>query len=314
MSENKIDEKGYHVIELEKEPDFFNTYNIKFFFDNKSKFFKQHDGVSANIYTELVANKIGEKLGLNMLKIKPAVYKNDFTDIYGIVSNSYIGENEIRINYKDLQPFTKKNLNDCVDYDEFITVVKKYLNYEKNVEGFDIKLDKNFYKDLQNIIFFDFLIFQSDRSARNIEFILKKINDVWQMSVAPIYDNSLTFCIMANYLGDLNDNYLNVEKEAQRTKFMFAYDNKFSFDGFVTSIKKRFVYNQNYQKMAIQAYNIDINNCFEEIEKENPNFTFDFKVKKIIRASWQITKEILQKQFDIQNYLSDYRNKDNLEK
>ena len=291
----KRDENGNVILDFKEDPEFYCCFfDIKFFYDNKKMFFKQCNGISSNVYSELVAGKIGEKIGLNVLKVKPAVYICDKEKIYGMISQNYVTENDIRITYNDYCEFSDGKLKNTIDYNDLIDAIKKYIDYEKLYENIDIKLDKNFYKDLQSIIFFDFLTFQADRAVYNVEFLLKKQKNSWILSVSPIFDNSMCF---------RGNSQFKLDKKTKQPEFLFGYNNKFDTQGLKDEIKKRLKYNQNYQKMAVKAYNIDINDCFEEIEIENPNFKFDQNIKDIISESWAKTLDILKNHFNIEEYL-----------
>ena len=236
MKFNEIDKQGRIVVCLNKSPEYFPSIfsPAKFFFDDKKYFFKQQDDLAANIYGELLAAKIGEKMGLNVLKVKPAIVKFNNDEIDGIISKNFISDDDIRLTAITLKD---KHRHLKIHYEAIISLLEKYIKAEMNYSDLSFEIDKSVYKDLQSLIFFDFLTFQSDRGLRNIEFVLQKQKDKsWKIKLAPIYDNSMIFgyeelgLILYNTKKGLSDYRCKaiLNKCLNRT-FLFSFDDNFKY-------------------------------------------------------------------------------------
>lgn len=296
--------KGDNFFKIkDEEVSFVRSDKLHFYFDDGKYFFKADDRCASILESELLADKIGQKLGVDVLHVKPAQYTSKSNKKYvGLMSENFF-LNNLRVQFD----------NDCMllisrhNYYDVCTAVQKFVNQTQIMQPeLNLKLEPKFFSKLQDMMFFDFLTFQGDRYSRNFDFYMKQTKDGWELCFAPIYDNSWIFGFQDFIFNNIDPSKAEVEKYIQNNQeFVFGYVVFSSYEGMKTDMHIRTIYNERYKILAKRAYLLDIDKCIDEIESENPGFVFDPKLKLIANHFWDYTKKILEKDFNIKRILKD---------
>ncbi len=273
-----------------------------FYFDDDRYFFKFNDEQGTIFEAELLATKIGEKLGIDVLHVEPAVFVDQKNKEYlGVMSKNFFADNlTVHFDIKSSALLGKTT------YDGIVSGVKEYLNRTSILQPeMNVKLESNFYNKLRDMIFFDFLTFQSDRYLRNVEFFLKKSKDGWTFCLAPIFDNSWIFAFQERGYGKYNPTKNYVSDYVKNHAFILGYSQYQDYRGMKNDILKVFHHNQRLKTLAVRAYNIDIEQCIAEIENDYPGYVFDPLYKQAAKNCWDVTKRTLKVDFDVENLIKE---------
>lgn len=138
--------------------------------DNRRYLFKIPKENTGEAWAEVVASKVGQKLGLNMMKAELAIYNG----ILGILSENFIQEDEEFYEGGDL----------------FFTIAEDFDRYSLKYYNFDniIKVlsEFNLNREFIPIPVFDAFIANQDRHCDNWGVIISSFRNY---DLAPIYDN-----------------------------------------------------------------------------------------------------------------------------
>lgn len=299
----KINTTSFFKIHEDQSLDY-RISSTSFFFDDNKYFFKFNDDNGAILEAELLATKIGEKLGIDVLHVEPAVFcdkeKNEYL---GMMSKNF------RI---DTLPvvfdFRTSRLIQETCYDVVIKGVKEFVNRTNLMQpAMNVKIESKFYTKLQDMLFFDFLTLQADRFRRNFEFFMKKNKDGWDVCLSPIFDNSWIFGFQEKEFPEFKPTkeYLSnyVFKEHL---FIFGYEMYQTYISMKKEILKTFYHNERFKTLAMRAYNIDIDECIAEIENEYPGYEFDQTYRRAAKNCWDITKRTLKVDFGVENLIKEF--------
>lgn len=123
--------------------------------------------ISLEIWTEYIAYKIGNYLGLNVPKAIPAKYMLEYPYKYGILIENFLTKSVELFEAKQLSYRIHHTLEDIKHFTE---------------------VDLNSWDDFKKMLVFDCLIGNNDRHDENWGFCLDKMNNSAYLS--PIYDNA----------------------------------------------------------------------------------------------------------------------------
>lgn len=297
--DNEFD--NFFVINESKDIEFLGEFDIMFYFDKNRYFFKGENYCGAFVDAELLAAKLGQKLGIDVLQVKPAVFRSKSVkkDYFGVMSENFF-YNNLKVSFD----YVQNNKIKKHDYQNIVSAAKEYVQKTNlAMPEINLILEKDFYSKLRDMIFFDFLTFQGDRFPRNIEFVLKKRDQHWEMCLAPIFDNSWIFGFEDRLYDEpefqLSETY--VKRFLANHKYVIGFKPWQTYDGMAEDILSVFRHNKRYQMLAKKAYQIDIEQCIEEVESENEGIIFDCQTKKRAKYFWDVTKKTLEEKFDIKN-------------
>lgn len=283
---------------------FINYYKSCFYFDNKEYFFKVNDNQGAILEGELLATKIGEKLGIDVLHVEPAVFVDKSgNEKVGLLSKNFF-KDRLSVYFDAKASAEVKKMT----YNGIINGVKEFIHRSNKLQPeLNIDLESNFYTKLRDMIFFDFLTFQGDRFLRNIDFFMKKNKtcDGWTLCLAPIFDNSWIFCFQEHISGFLPLKPIVSDYISRRHYFITGFKAYQGYDEMKNDVLKYFYRNTRMKKLAVKAYNIDIEECIAEIEKEYPGYIFAPEYKQSAIDCWNFTKQTLKIDFGVENLIKE---------
>lgn len=277
------------------------TYGKNWFITPKGKaIFKSFDGQfgkeikNVRIVNELLCNELCKQIGLSCAEYELATYGN----ANGVVSYDIAGENKL-INLRQFLSVDKQakpNLIDCAE------VVDKYISA-------GVKMDKQqTIISLYKIILFDTLTLQTDRNARNINFVFNKKEK--SMELAKLIDNEFAFCgerivdwIENNYgslltMHDITNEYSNLGK-------IFTFDGEYVNNSkqFKNNVHNLIVYAKKYPELQKILNNtllkIDIKTALKKVEQMGVVINSDYKqyVEKLVNNVKNIIIEEKNKDF-----------------
>ena len=282
------------------------NYAVMFYFDNNQYFFKEDNGFGSLVETELLASKIGQKLGVDTVEVKPAVFCAPSVDreIVGVFAKNF-HKDDVAVNFNnEIREFLVKN-----NYDSVVKAVKKYINDTKIKQDIDIKLEPKFYQKLLDMIFFDFVTLQADRHEGNYEFLLKKVGNCWQLGLAPIFDNSWIFGIQ-----EVNRTYVqksNIQDYIKGVhRYIFGFKQCQKYENIKNDILYLCRHSDRYRMLAKRVLDIDVLECIDELENENPGIVFDEGIKNVAKYCWQIVQNDLKNSLQSDLQVEDNPSKD----
>lgn len=176
------------------------------------------------IINELVCQEICKQIGLNCAKYEPATYCNQTGLVsYNVINNpgDYIAtsSNLWRPEFKSFGFYGfYKMLKYYQDNNYVVDVIKELI-------------------DIYKIMVFDSIVFQEDRHAGNVHFIVNF--DTRRIKLAPLIDNEMAFCTVTF------NRFMNNEKIYTKTDIL---EDSFNIAYVINACKDKLIKQNNYSK------------------------------------------------------------------
>ncbi len=156
---------------------------------NKKYLFKMPTNNDYSDFGEVFTSYLSYLLGYNAVKsiFHRSVFED--TEVYGSLIEDYRTKNvEETISLSCIKSIYGRRKQNGYTVNEALSLVKEFAE-EKN-----LKIDKNLEQNLKEMALMDYLLYQRDRHANNIEFLIEKnkVNDK-VIKLAPMFDNG--FCL-----------------------------------------------------------------------------------------------------------------------
>lgn len=163
--------------------------NKRFILKGKQEIFKTYDGEFGNNIKNFRANSeilcyyIGEQIGVNCSKVRPAKYGS----YEGTISEVSLNKGDSLVTGKQLltNMFKDENQNSLESYG-------KYFDFVSGLKKYNIKQEKIMF-DLFKVCVFDFLTQQQDRHSENVHFVKRVHNGKVLIALYPLIDNEYAF-------------------------------------------------------------------------------------------------------------------------
>lgn len=287
---------GYIKIEPKKILSYIgNDETIHFFYEeNGQNYFFKQEWFGAVVEGELLAGKIGQKLGLNVVQVKPAYVVFEDKKFYGVASKNYLPKGCFKFDFNYYSFYDNSFEVDNCTYNMILRIIKNHIQMENDYDNTKLVLDKNIYKNLQEMIFFDFLTMQTDRATRNFDFYMQKENGNWVVKLAPIFDNSSIFgfielmceCDSGVKIHNTKTLFNNI---TANTTFLTAFSKDSNYNKLFNDIKKLVYRNPYFERLCLRAKQIDILECINEIENQYKGFKFPKEFVDFAKYGWDKT-------------------------
>lgn len=161
---------------------------------NKQFLFKYNkDDKDYSDFGEVFTSFVCFALGVKCVK---AIFCEDFFDCneqkrFGVLIESYRTKNVVE-SFSLASLVNKYKRRHCGGYivSEILSICKEFC------EDNNLLLDLNLEQELKEMALLDYLLIQSDRHAKNIEFLVEKVDGIKMLKLAPMFDNG--FCLYLN--------------------------------------------------------------------------------------------------------------------
>lgn len=256
--------------------------------DGKKYIFK-YGVVNYEMYAELIAERLGIQIGIDMAHYEAAHMDNRI----GVITDNFLGRDDLIITSDKLREyiqilFNENNINFDVKDSSILNIIEAVWTYDNN-----INIENLSYELMKRWLFYG-LILESDKNSTNISFI-KTIDG---LKLSPDYDNS-SMCELSknisNYIPMLYRGYdiysftdgvtskLHLSKKTDGLSFLEEY--------------KIFVekYGDICGNVLNTFENIDVDLAIKEVEKINKievPYEVKFWVRKVIYTRFTDMKNI----------------------
>jgi len=288
----KRNQDGYLVIdEKTVEPKFVQSdKRVWMFFENDGKryFFKGENFVTNTDY-EILAGYIAGAVGIDAVKYFPAVFVDkDGNKIRGVMCEDYTnGGQNLKINGQTVLSYCQSQGNTVENQIEglenFLTCAqagfKGQILYNRR------KIQNSLYKTL----IFDVFTLNTDRAPRNVEYLLKKVDkNVWEVSLAPMYDNSQIFGTdsfekTASVLDSIENNTPLPKKVMQETNLLLGIGDCTDFESVAKKISQQSAFNPFLKMVTENFKKLDLVELYSQITKENSGYQISSETLNIAK-------------------------------
>lgn len=291
----KRNQDGYLVIdEKSVEPKFVQSdKRVWLFFENDGKryFFKGENFVTNADY-EILAGYIADAVGIDAVKYFPAVFVDKGGNkIRGVACEDYTkGGQNLKLNGQALVSYCQAQGNTIENQIEGLE--NFLIDAQAKFKGKIIYNKRKIQNSLFKMLIFDTFTLNTDRAPRNIEYLLKKVDqNVWEVSLAPIYDNSQIFGSESfekriSIVNSIDNDAPLPQKVLKNTKLLFGTEDCTDFESVAKIISKQAMFNP-YLKIVTENFKkLDLDELYNQITKENPGY-------KITGDTIKIAKKVL---------------------